>query len=167
MIVKSTKRIEEIAVTGVTSNKNEAKITICDVPDKPGISAQIFNAIAKAGVNVDVIVQNVSQSKRTDISFTVPKTDLAKALKATEDVAQKIGGGQITHSKDIARVSVVGSGMRSHQGIAARMFEALAEASINIEMITTSEISISCIIALDKVTDAVKVLHKAFELDKG
>jgi aspartate kinase len=167
MIVKTTKKIEEIAVTGITSNKNEAKITICDVPDRPGISAKIFNAIAGVGVNVDVIVQNVSQAKRTDISFTVPKVDLAKALKATEDVTQKIGGGEITHSKDIARVSVVGSGMRSHQGTAAKMFTALADASINIEMITTSEISISCIIALDKVDSAVKVLHKTFELDKS
>ncbi|MEI6425304.1 MAG: aspartate kinase, partial [Lentisphaerota bacterium] len=166
MIVKSTRAIEEIAVTGITSNKNEAKVTICDVPDKPGISAQIFNAIAKAGVNVDVIVQNVSLAKKTDISFTVPKTDLVKAIKTTEEVAAKIGGGQVLSSKEIARVSIVGSGMRSHQGIAAKMFDALAKASINIEMISTSEISISCIIALDKVTDAVKVLHKAFGLDK-
>ncbi len=166
MIVKSTKSIEKIAVTGITSNKNEAKVTICDVPDKPGISAQIFNAIAQAGVNVDVIVQNVSLAKKTDISFTVPKSDLAKAIKTTEEVAARIGGGQVLSSKEIARVSIVGSGMRSHQGIAAKMFDALAKASINIEMISTSEISISCIIALDKVTDAVKILHKAFALDK-
>ena len=166
MIVKSTGKIEEIAVTGVTSNKNEAKITICAVPDQPGISAQIFNAIAAAGVNVDVIVQNVSQAKKTDISFTVPKADLVKAIAATEAIAKKINAGEILHSKDIARVSIVGSGMRSHQGIAAKMFESLAKASINIEMISTSEISISCIIALDKVTDAVKVLHKAFGLEK-
>jgi aspartate kinase len=141
-------------------------VTICDVPDKPGVSAQIFNAIAQAGVNVDVIVQNVSLAKKTDISFTVPKTDLVKAIKTTEEVAAKIGGGQVLSSKEIARVSIVGSGMRSHQGIAAKMFAALAKASINIEMISTSEISISCIIALDKVTEAVKVLHKAFELEK-
>lgn len=167
MIVKGTRKIEEIAVTGVTSNKNEAKITICAVPDQPGISAQIFNAIAAAGVNVDVIVQNVSHTKKTDISFTVPKSDIVRALKATEEIAVQIGAGAVLHSKEIARVSVVGSGMRSHQGIAAKMFESLAKAKINIEMITTSEISISCIISLDKVNDAVKILHKAFNLDKA
>lgn len=167
MIVKSVKNIEEIAVTGVTSNKNEAKITICAVPDQPGVSAQLFTSIGKAGVNVDVIVQNVSHTKKTDISFTVPKAELAKALEATEAVAKKLGAGEVLHSKDIARVSIVGSGMRSHQGIAGKMFEALADAKINIEMIATSEISISCIIALDKVDTAVKALHKAFELDKA
>ena len=166
MIVKSTEKIEDVAVRGVTSNKNEAKVTICDVPDRPGISAQIFKAVAKAGVNVDVIVQNVSHTRKTDISFTVPKPGLAKAVKATEDVARKIGAGEVLEDRNIARVSIVGSGMRSHQGIAARMFEALADAKINIEMIATSEISISCIIALDKADAAVKVLHKAFGLDK-
>ncbi|MBF0387295.1 MAG: aspartate kinase [Candidatus Omnitrophica bacterium] len=166
MIVKSVKNIEEVAVTGITSNKNEAKITICAVPDQPGVSATLFNAIAKAGVNVDVIVQNVSQSRKTDISFTVPKADLVKGIKATEEVAKTLGAGEVLHSRDIARVSIVGSGMRSHQGIAARMFAALAAGKINIEMIATSEISISCIIALDKVDSAVKTLHKAFGLDK-
>ena len=166
MIIKSVKTIEEVAVTGITSNKNEAKITICAVPDQPGVSAQLFTAIGKAGVNVDVIVQNVSHTRKTDISFTVPKSDLAKALKATEEVAARLGAGQVLHSKDIARVSIIGSGMRSHQGIAGMMFESLANAKINIEMISTSEISISCIIALDKVDTAVKTLHKAFALDK-
>ena len=166
MIVKNTEKIEDVAVRGVTSNKNEAKLTICSVPDKPGISALIFKAVAKAGVNVDVIVQNVSHTKKTDISFTVPKSELAKAVKATQDVARKIGAGDVLEDRNIARVSIVGSGMRSHQGIAARMFEALADAKVNIEMIATSEISISCIIALDKADAAVKVLHKAFGLDK-
>jgi aspartate kinase len=167
MIVRNTKKIEDIAVRGVTSNKNEAKITICAVPDQPGISATIFSAIARAGVNVDVIVQNVSHTKKTDISFTVPKAELAKALKAADDVAKKINASEVLHDKNIARVSIVGSGMRSHQGIAAKMFDALARAGINIGMITTSEISISCIISLDKVDLAVKTLHKAFALDKG
>ncbi len=166
MIVKSVKNIEQIAVTGITSNKNEAKITICAVPDQPGVSAQLFTAIGRAGVNVDVIVQNVSHTKKTDISFTVPKSDLAKGLKATEEVAKKLGAGAVLHSSEIARVSIVGSGMRSHQGIAGKMFEALAAAKINIEMIATSEISISCIISLDKVNLAVRTLHKAFELGK-
>ena len=167
MIVKSAEKIEDIAVRGVTSSKNEAKITICAVPDQPGVSAKIFNAIAKAGVNVDVIVQNVSHTKKTDISFTIPKADMVKGLKAAEDVAQKIGAGDVLHDKNVARVSIVGSGMRSHHGVAARMFEILANAGINIEMIATSEISISCIIALDKVDAAVKALHKGFELEKG
>ncbi len=167
MIVKTTENIEEIAVRGVTSSKNEAKITVCAVPDQPGVSAKIFNAIAKAGVNVDVIVQNVSHTKKTDISFTVPKAELVKAVKATQDVAKKIGAGDVLEDKEIARVSIVGSGMRSHQGIAAKMFEALADAKINIGMIATSEISISCIIAFDKADMAVKVLHKAFGLEKG
>lgn len=167
MIVKSTQKIEDIAVRGVTSSKNEAKITICAVPDKPGVSADIFNAIAKAGVNVDVIVQNVSHTKKTDISFTIPKADLVKGLKAAEDAAAKIGAGSVLHENNVARVSIVGSGMRSHHGIAARMFEALAEARINIEMIATSEISISCIIALDKADAAVKALHKSFDLGKA
>ncbi|MEI8011064.1 MAG: aspartate kinase [Candidatus Omnitrophota bacterium] len=167
MIVKATQKIEDVAVRGVTSSKNEAKITICAVPDKPGISAEIFNAIAKAGVNVDVIVQNVGHTNKTDISFTVPKSDLVKALKAAEDVASKIGAANILHEKNVARVSIVGSGMRSHNGIAARMFEALADAKINIGMIATSEISISCIIALDKADAAVKALHKSFNLGKG
>lgn len=166
MIVKSAKKIEDIAVTGVTSSKNEAKITVCGVPDKPGVSAQIFSAIAKAAVNVDVIVQNVSHTRKTDISFTVPKAELTRAIQATRDVAALIGAGEVLQDANIARVSIVGSGMRSHQGIAAKMFDALARASINIGMITTSEISISCIIELDKVNEAVKVLHKAFELEK-
>jgi len=166
MIVKSVRKIEDVAVTGITSNKNEAKITICAVPDQPGVSAQLFTAIGKAGVNVDVIVQNVSHTKKTDISFTVPKTDLAKGLKVTAEVAKRLGAGDVIHSGEIARVSIVGSGMRSHQGIAGKMFEALAAAKINIEMIATSEISISCIIALDKVDVAVRTLHKAFGLDK-
>lgn len=166
MIVKSAQKIEDIAVRGVTSSKNEAKITICAVPDKPGVSARIFNAIAKAGVNVDVIVQNVSHTNKTDISFTVPKTEFAKGFKAAQDAARLLGAGSVLEDKNVARVSIVGSGMRSHQGIAAGMFDALAKASINIKMIATSEISISCIIDLEKADRAVQVLHKAFALEK-
>lgn len=166
MIVKSTQKIEDIAVRGVTSSKSEAKVTICAVPDQPGVSARIFSAIADAGVNVDVIVQNVSHTRKTDISFTVPKADIAKAVKVAGDVAGKIGAGEVLFDKNVARVSIVGSGMRSHNGIAARMFNTLAKAGINISMITTSEISVSCIIALDKADEAVKALHKSFDLGK-
>ena len=166
MIVKETEKMEEIAVRGVTCNKNEAKITICSVPDKPGVAAQIFTKISSHGINVDTIVQNVSHTKLTDISFTVPKADLSKAIKAAQDVGKKVGLGGILHDDNVARVSIVGSGMRSHPGIAAQMFKTLAENKVNIEMISTSEISISCIIRKDDADKAVKALHKQFKLDK-
>ena len=169
MIVKSTSKIEGdgVAVTGVTSNKTEAKITICGVPDKPGVAAQIFSEIAEMGVNVDTIVQNVSHTRQTDISFTVPKKDIEKAVAAAEAIARKIGAGDVVQDKNIARVSIVGSGMRSHSGVAAKMFQALAEKKINIEMISTSEISISCIIEEKFANTAVEIVHKAFCLEKA
>jgi aspartate kinase len=166
MIIKETEKMEEVAVRGVTCNKNEAKITICSVPDKPGVAAQIFTKISMAGVNVDTIVQNVSHTKLTDISFTVPKADLAKAIKAAQEVGRKVGLGGILHDDNVSRVSVVGSGMRSHPGIAAQMFKTLADNKVNIEMISTSEISISCIIRKEDADRAVKALHKQFKLDK-
>jgi len=166
MIMKKNKKLEEIAVRGVTSNSAEAKITICAVPDRAGIAAQIFTKISKSGANVDIIVQNVSHTKHTDISFTVPKTDVTKALDAAKKIASKINAGEVSVERNVARVSIVGSGMRSHHGIAARMFQALAKSKINIDMISTSEISISCIISKHNVEKAVRVLHKAFELQK-
>ncbi len=165
MIVKETEKMEEIAVRGITCNKSEAKITICSVPDKPGIAAKIFEEISKQGIIVDTIVQNVPHDKLSDISFTVPKADLNKAIKATTAIGQKIGAGEIMEDRNIARVSLVGHGMRSHSGIAARMFKTLAESAINIEMITTSEISVSCIIQQDLADKAVQALHKAFKLN--
>ena len=152
MVVSDSPKIEQIAVRGVTSNANEAKVTI--------------NGVSKKGANVDLIVQNVSHTGLTDISFTVPKNELAKALAGAREVAKKIKAGNVTADDSIARVSIVGSGMRSHQGIAARMFDTLAKNKINIEMISTSEISISCIIQSKQVTKAVQALHKAFELHK-
>ncbi|MBF0521737.1 MAG: aspartate kinase [Candidatus Omnitrophica bacterium] len=166
MITQGNEKLEEITVRGVTSNSSEAKITICAVPDQAGVAAKIFTEISKAGVNVDVIVQNVSHTKHTDISFTVPKVDITKAIAATKKIAKKINAGEVSFDKNIARVSIVGAGMRSYQGIAARMFKALAKAKINIEMISTSEISISCIINQDQVNKAVKTLHKEFQLEK-
>ncbi len=166
MIIKETEKMEEVAVRGVTCNKNEAKITICSVPDKPGIAAIIFGEISKQGVNVDTIVQNVPHDKLSDISFTVPKADLSKALKATGIIGKKIGAGEIMEDKNVARVSLVGSGMRSHTGIAAKMFRTLAEHKINIDMISTSEISVSCIIQQDLADKAVKALHKVFKLEQ-
>ncbi len=165
MIIKETEKMEEIAVRGVTCNKNEAKITICSVPDKPGIASKIFGEISKGGINVDTIVQNVPHDKLSDISFTVPKADLNKAIKFTTAIGQKIGAGEILEDRNIARVSLIGSGMRSHTGIAAKMFKTLADNQINIEMISTSEISVSCIIQQDLADKAVRSLHKAFKLE--
>ena len=164
MIVKKNKKLEDVSVRGITCNKSDAKITICGVPDRAGIAAKIFNEISKAGSNVDIIVQNVSHTKHTDISFTVPRASLAKALAASKKIAQKIHAGDVIADKNVARVSIVGSGMRSHHGIAAKMFQVLADNRINIDMISTSEISISCIIAQRHAEKAVKTLHKEFKL---
>lgn len=167
MIMKGNDKMEGIAVRGITLNKSEAKLTIRDVPDRPGVAAKIFTEISKAGISVDTIVQNVSHTRKTDISFTVPKVDFNKAILIANAIAKKIGGGEILNDKNIARVSIVGSGMRSHHGIAAKMFRALADNKINIGMITTSEISISCIIDQDFSQQAVRALYKAFALDKA
>ena len=165
MIIKETEKMEEIAVRGVTCNRSEAKITICAVPDQTGIAAKIFTDISRMDVNVDMIVQNVSHTKLTDISFTVSRSDLPRATQAAKAVAQKIHAGEVLFDKRIARVSVVGSGMRSHHGIAAKMFQVLAENKINIDMISTSEISISCIINQRHVEKAVRCLHQRFGLE--
>ncbi|MDP2654468.1 MAG: aspartate kinase [Candidatus Omnitrophota bacterium] len=165
MIVHSTEKLEDIAVRGITCNKSEAKITIRAVPDKPGVAAIIFKEISKAGVIVDMIVQNVSQTRHTDLSFTIPKADMTKALATTKKIAAKIDAGDVLEDKSVARISIVGSGMKSHSGIAAKMFQTLAENEINIDMISTSEISISCIIQQDMSDKAVKALHKVFKLD--
>jgi len=164
MIVRDTEKLEDIAVRGITCNKSEAKITICAVPDQPGVAAKIFTGISQIGVSVDTIVQNVSHTRHTDISFTVPKTNLNKTIEVAKKIAKKISAGEVLHDKNIARVSIVGSGMRSHHGIAAKMFQTLARRKINIEMITTSEISISCLINQDAADKAVKALHKTFKL---
>jgi len=166
MIVADSEKMEEVVVSGVTLNKNEAKITVCDVPDKPGVAAKIFKELSHVGVNVDMIVQNVSHTRETDISFTVLKTDLPKGIRTTRKVAKKIGAGEVLKDPDICRVSIIGVGMKSHPGIAAKMFETLAENSINIEMISTSEISIQCIIKKKFSDIAVRALHEKFNLGK-
>ncbi len=166
MIIKGSEKMEEVAVRGITCNKSEAKITICSVPDKPGIAAIIFGAISKGGINVDTIVQKVPHDRLSDISFTVPKADLNKAIKVTQAIGNKIDAGEILEDRNVARVSMVGSGMRSHSGIAAKMFKTLANEKINIDMISTSEISVSCIIQQDLADKAVKALHKAFKLEQ-
>jgi aspartate kinase len=164
MIIKEVKHMEDVVVSGITANKNEVKITICNVPDRPGIAAIIFKELAGQGVSVDMIVQNVSHLRQTDISFTVSKTGASKAVRLTKRVASDIKGGEVFEDEDIARVSVVGVGMKSHPGVAAAMFEALANNKINIEMISTSDISISCIIKKKFAEVAVKALHEKFGL---
>ncbi len=166
MIVQKNEKMESVAVRGITCNKSEAKVTIRNVPDKPGIAAKIFTAISKAGINVDTIVQNVSYTKHTDISFTVSKKDLEKTLKTVKGLSKQMNFGDVVADKDIARVSIIGSGMRSHCGVAAKMFQTLADSKINIEMITTSEINTSCIIDQALADKAVQILHKKFNLDQ-
>jgi len=158
--------MEDVVVSGITLNRNEAKITICDVPDRPGVAAKIFKELSAAGVNVDMIVQNVSHIRQTDISFTISKAEVNRAIKITRRVGRSIQAGDILEDQDIARVSVVGVGMKSHPGVAATMFGALAKNKINIEMISTSDISISCIIQKRFAEKAVKALHAKFGLGK-
>jgi aspartate kinase len=166
MIIKEVKRMEDVVVSGVTLNKNEAKITICDVPDRPGVAAKIFKELSSSGVNVDMIVQNVSHTRKTDISFTVNKTNAQRAMKIAKRVGRQLKVGDVMLDEDIARVSVVGVGMKSHPGVAATMFGELAHNKINIEMISTSDISISCIIQKKFAEIAVKALHGKFGLSK-
>ncbi|MGD9321725.1 MAG: aspartate kinase [Desulfobacteraceae bacterium] len=165
MVVGETKDMEKVLVSGVAYNKNEARITVKGVPDRPGIAAQMFGPISKSGVVVDMIIQNTSEDGITDLTFTVPKSDFYKTMKLVSDVAQEIGAEKVLGDEDIAKVSIVGVGMRIHAGVALKMFETLANENINIMMISTSEIKVSCVIE-EKYTElAVRVLHRAFGLD--
>ena len=164
MILKEADKMEGVVISGVTLNKKEAKLTICDVPDQPGIAAKLFREISRQGINVDTIVQNVSRRGTTDVSFTVPLGELHKAKAVTQKVAKKIRAHKVLVDKDIARVSIVGVGMKAHTGVAAKMFEALAAKKINIDMITTSEISISCIIKKKNAEKALRSIHAKFGL---
>jgi aspartate kinase len=165
LVVKEDKDMEKVAVSGVAYDKNQVKLTVIGVPDKPGVAARLFNAIAGASIIVDMIVQNISSDgQATDISFTVPKSDSRKALKITEEIVKKLGARDVKLRDDIAKVSVVGVGMRTHSGVAAKMFETLAQHKINIMMIGTSEIKVSCVIGAKQTDLAVRVLHDAFGL---
>ena len=166
MITKSVKAMEDIVVSGVTIRKDEAKVTVRDVPDKPGMAAQMFRELAAKDINVDMIVQNVSREGTTDLSFTVAKGDLSDTLRVARAVSREIGAGEVITDEGIAKLSIVGIGMRSHSGVAARMFESMARERINIEMISTSEIKISCVIRRQNAERAVRVLHQAFGLGK-
>lgn len=166
-IVKEVRAMEEVLVRGVAVNKSEAKVTICDVPDRPGVAARIFSALAKDDINVDMIIQNISRTKATDVSFTVNESDLARTLDCARDISRKIGARSVIHDKNIAKVSVVGVGMRSHSGVAGKMFGALASKRINIEMISTSEIKISCVIERGRAEEAARIIHKEFKLGRN
>ncbi len=165
LVTKEDKDMEEVVVSGIAHDKNQAKITVVGVPDMPGIAARLFKGIAGAGIVVDMIVQNVSSDgKSADISFTVPKTESRNALALTEKIARDLGAKGTDLREDIAKISVVGVGMRTHSGVAAQMFDTFAHHSINIMAISTSEIKVSCLIDSKYTELAVRVLHDAFGL---
>ena len=165
LVTKEDEDMEKVVVSGVAYDKNQAKITVMGVPDKPGIAARLFKGIADAGIVVDIIVQNVSSDgKAADISFTVPKTDAKKALKLTEGIAKELSAKGVDMKEDIAKISIVGVGMRTHSGVASQIFETLAKHNVNIMMISTSEIKVSCVIDAKYAELAVRVLHDVFGL---
>jgi len=166
LVVEEDKEMENVVVSGIAYDKNQAKITVVNVPDKPGIAATLFKSIADANIVVDMIVQNVSSDgKFADISFTVPKTDTRKALDVSETIAKDMGAERVDKRDDISKISVIGVGMRTHSGVASKMFQTLAANNINIAMISTSEIKVSCVIDLKYTELAVRVLHEAFGLE--
>ena len=162
----TTEAMEQAIISGVTHDVSEAKVTIEQVPDRPGVAATIFRDLAEAGINVDMIVQNVSTAGHTDISFTVPRADVTKTVQCMEKIVVDTEASGFRTDEHIGRVSLVGAGMKTHPGVAAKMFETLAAESVNIEMISTSTIRISCVVAEDDVERAVRALHDAFELEK-
>ena len=162
--------MERQLITGIAHDKNEAKVTLTAVPDRPGAVASIFSPLADASINVDMIVQNVAHDigsgpRSTDVTFTVPQAELARALDVLEKGKDAIGYERLVHDTSVAKISVVGVGMRSHAGVAARMFKALADRGINVLAITTSEIKVSVLIHEDYTELAVRVLHTAYGLD--
>ena len=163
-VTKEDEDMEKVVVSGVTYDKNQAKVSILGVPDKPGIASKIFGPIAESNINVDMIIQNISTDEHTDLTFTVPRTELSQALDIVRPIGKDIGAKDIITDDGVAKVSIVGTGMRSHSGIASKMFKALAEEGINIMMISTSEIKVSCVIESKYTELAVRVLHEAFDL---
>jgi aspartate kinase len=166
MVVDENSGMERLAVSSVTHDNNQARITLKKVPDQPGIAAKIFSPIADAGIVVDMIIQNTRAGGETDLTFTVPENDFQRALELQKKVAADTGAEEVFGDEKIAKISVIGVGMKDHSGIASTMFSTLALENINIMMISTSEIRISCVIE-EKYTElAVRVLHSAFGLDK-
>jgi aspartate kinase len=166
-IVDDAERMEKAIISGVTHDASEAKITLLGVPDRPGISAHLFRRLAGANINVDMIIQNVSENAQTDISFTLGQDDLPKAREIVGEVAEELGARSFDCDEDIAKVSLIGAGMKTHPGVAADMFSALAEQGINIEMISTSSIKISCVVRASDINKAVNAIHQRFGLDQG
>ncbi|HTU03758.1 MAG TPA: aspartate kinase [Candidatus Sulfotelmatobacter sp.] len=167
MVVKEDARMEKLVVSSIASSKQDAKITVTRVADRPGIAAMLFGRVAEANIVVDMIVQNVSQDGFTDISFTAPKADLPRTIDILKAAVKEIGADKVLGDDKIAKVSIVGVGMRTHSGVAARMFEVLSKEQINIQMISTSEIKISCVIESKYAELAVRVLHEAFGLSRS
>ena len=164
---KGEQNMEEPIISGVVHDASDAKITVLGVPDQPGVSAALFEPLAGANVNVDMIVQNTSTAGTTDISFTLPKTDVANAQPIVERIAKQVGATGVTQDTNIAKISLVGAGMKSSPGIAAKMFRVLADNNVNIEMISTSTIRISVVVAAPMLEKAIRSLHTAFDLDSG
>jgi len=164
-IVEEESSMEQAIVSAVTHDISEAKVTVHGVPDRPGVAATLFRALADRSINLDMIVQNISEAGTTDISFTVPRVDLTEAVEVAESLRSTMGFNGVDADASIARVSAIGAGMKSYPGVTAVMFETLAEHGINIEMISTSSIRISCVIDEEQVDEAVRALHSAFELD--
>jgi len=163
-ITKEDPSMEQAIITSVTHDVSEAKVTVTGVSDRPGIAAKLFRALADQSVNVDMIVQNESHDGSTDISFTVPKSDLAVAVETSRTVAKELGAHEVHADDDVARVSLIGAGMKTNPGVAATMFETLSAAGVNIEMISTSSIRISCVVRAGEIEKAVQALHEAFKL---
>ena len=167
MVIEEDRDMEKVLVSGITFRTDEGKITVKKVPDRPGVSAKIFGPLAAEDIIVDMIVQNVSEEDYTDLTFTVPKGDIPRALELMESVSDDLGAKGVTCQQDIAKISIIGLGMRTHSGVASTMFTALATENINIKMISTSEIKVSCVIDAKYLELAVRVLHKAFNLSEN
>jgi aspartate kinase len=167
LVTREDEDMEAVAVSGVTGDRNQAKITVVGVPDKPGIAAALLGPVAKTNILVDMIIQNVSHASLTDFSFTIPRVDVKRAMPIIQDVAKDIGAKSVSVTEAIAKVSLVGVGMRSHSGVAAKMFEVLSREGVNIMMISTSEIKISCVIDEKYLELAMRALHAAFGLDQA
>jgi aspartate kinase len=165
-VMQETKAMEKVVISGVTYNKGEAKVTVRGVPDRPGVASILFSKLANAGLNVDMIIQNVGEKGHSDVSFTVNRSELKKTMKVVSEAAKTLKPAGVISDENIAKVSVVGVGMKSHSGVAAKMFQALAEKGVNILMISTSEIKISVVINEKDVTKAVNVIHEKFKLGK-
>ncbi|WNG26455.1 aspartate kinase [Cystobacter fuscus] len=166
LVCEEDKSMENVVVSGIAYEKNEAKLAISGVPDMPGVAAKIFGTLDEQNIVVDLIVQTASRDGKTDVSFTVGKTDLTKAREAVEQVAREIKAGGVETDSDVAKISIVGVGMRNHSGVAAKMFQVLSQEGINIQVISTSEIKVSCLVQSKYTELAVRALHTAFGLDK-